>query len=149
MGEIRQPGDNMKSLYDVFTAIRADEGDHVGTMKACLDPNVAVNSPSMEKRILTGVALAATFGYLLSTGDMGDVDGMTGMSDLIDGTTEDGTASFIEALMESIFGGAAFSSVVAKEVVDEDLMGSGFFTTVFWGEIREFLIDVLEKITRL
>jgi Alternative oxidase. len=28
--QIRKPGKNMKSLYDVFSAIRADEGDHVG-----------------------------------------------------------------------------------------------------------------------
>lgn len=28
--EIRKSGKDMKSLYDVFTAIRADEGDHVG-----------------------------------------------------------------------------------------------------------------------
>lgn len=28
--KIRKPGKDMTSLYDVFRAIRADEGDHVG-----------------------------------------------------------------------------------------------------------------------
>ena len=59
----------MKTLYDVFSAIRDDEGDHVSTMKACLDPSVAVNSPSIEKQLLVGGAVFATAAYFLSTGE--------------------------------------------------------------------------------
>jgi len=70
--DIRKSGTNMTSLYDVFVAIRSDEGDHVGTMKACLDPNVPVISPSLETRFLTGVALSSAVGYLLSSGDFAD-----------------------------------------------------------------------------
>ncbi len=33
-------------------------------MKACLDPNVAVLSPSLESRFLVGVALSTTLGLL-------------------------------------------------------------------------------------
>lgn len=65
----RRPGENMKNLYDVFSAIRDDEGDHVSTMKACLDPNVAVQSPAIEKQILVGGAILAAVSYFVSTGD--------------------------------------------------------------------------------
>lgn len=64
---IRKPGLNMRTLYDVFLAIRADEGDHVSTMKSCLDPAEPVLSPGLETRVLTGVALAASVGYLSKT----------------------------------------------------------------------------------
>ena len=59
----------MTSLYDVFVAIQSDEGDHVGTMKSCLDPTVAVLSPSLESRALTGVVLATVVASFLSGGD--------------------------------------------------------------------------------
>ena len=71
----------MRSLYDVFTAIKADEGDHVGTMKACLDPDVAVLSPSLEKKVLTGVALVAAFSYFLTAGDIPDLGGLGDLAD--------------------------------------------------------------------
>ncbi len=35
-------------------------------MKACLDPSVAIVSPSLETRLLTGVALSAALGYYQS-----------------------------------------------------------------------------------
>merc|ERR1719354_387328 len=52
-GDVRKPGTDMRSLYDVFVAIRNDEGDHVYTMTSCLDPKVAVLSPALESRVLT------------------------------------------------------------------------------------------------
>ena len=65
----------MESLYDVFSAIRDDEGDHVGTMEACLDPTIAKLSPSLERRFLTGIAIAAVATVFLSGLDTGaDVD---------------------------------------------------------------------------
>lgn len=64
----RRPGYDMTTLFDVFTAIKADEGDHVGTMKACKDPSVSKDSASLEKRALAGVALMAAVGYLAITG---------------------------------------------------------------------------------
>jgi hypothetical protein len=57
----------MSSLYDVFCAVRDDEGDHVGTMHACLDPESILRSPSLEKKVLAGLALAAAVGFYLST----------------------------------------------------------------------------------
>lgn len=56
---IRRPGENMTSLYDVFSAIQCDEMDHVSTMDACTDPEAVLQSPSTERRILFGIALLA------------------------------------------------------------------------------------------
>lgn len=66
--EIRRPGESMTSLYDVFAAIRADEGDHVSTMAACLDKDVTMLSPSMERRILYGAGLTSIAATVLNAG---------------------------------------------------------------------------------
>lgn len=87
----------MISLYDVFSAICADEGDHVSTMAACLDPEASLQSPSLERRVLTGVALLALAPYLASSildastgdtaaaglADAGTVAEMTGAAALV------------------------------------------------------------------
>ena len=71
----------MQSLFDVFSAIKADEGDHVGTMKSCLDPEVAVKSPALEKKVLVGAALVSAFTYFISTGDILDILDIPQVSD--------------------------------------------------------------------
>jgi ubiquinol oxidase len=68
--EIRRPGVDMKNLFGVFSAIRDDEGDHVSTMEACLDPAVAKLSPSLERRALTAVAAAVAIGIFLGSGSV-------------------------------------------------------------------------------
>uniref|UniRef100_A0A7S2LGM5 Ubiquinol oxidase n=1 Tax=Leptocylindrus danicus TaxID=163516 RepID=A0A7S2LGM5_9STRA len=60
------PGENMTSLYYVFENIRNDEGEHVNSMKACLDPNIAVMSKLMKRVLLAGFSLAASVGYVIS-----------------------------------------------------------------------------------
>jgi hypothetical protein len=91
----------MNSLYDVFCAIKADEADHVNTMTECLDPTVAVRSPSIEKRILTGLALAAAASLIVST------SGTFIPTDVaVDGTTVEGLASGSAGLVEGISAGA-------------------------------------------
>lgn len=109
--DIRKSGTNMTSLYDVFVAIKSDEGDHVGTMKACLDPNVAVISPSLETRFLTGVALSAAVGYFLSTGEFVDVS-----PELVEGIDESLPAT--ESVLQDVLGG--FASVLQGLKVIED-----------------------------
>jgi ubiquinol oxidase len=105
-GEIRKSGKDMKSLYDVFVAIRADEGDHVGTMKACLDPSIPVLSPALEARVLTGFALAASVGYFMSTGELlSDVDLAASTAELLDAA--DDTVLTDSPLWDGIVGGAA------------------------------------------
>jgi hypothetical protein len=126
----------MRSLYDVFTAIKADEGDHMSTMKACLDSEVTVNSGSLEKKILTGMALAAAVYVFLSDGEMagiidgidqaGDVAATTGLDAAVDaalvsaaGLTkglledEEGLASTAEAVE-----GLRRAGILAVEVIE-------------------------------
>lgn len=66
----------MLSLYDVFSAIRDDEGDHVSTMEACLDPDVAVNAPSIERKFILALSLAALVGTFVSGGNLLDLSGI-------------------------------------------------------------------------
>jgi hypothetical protein len=49
----------MDTLYDVFSAIRDDEGEHVATMAACQDPEVLVRSPNVEAAIAAAAAALA------------------------------------------------------------------------------------------
>jgi len=153
-GEIRKSGKNMKSLYDVFTAIRADEGDHVGTMKACLDPNVAVLSPSLETRVLTGLALAASVGYFVSTGEFSEVTG----SELLEGADE---TILADPVIDGLLGGAAAllqglkqgteEGVIGREEIEgavevaEEVAGFGTMSLLFEG-VRRAIVGILEVI---
>lgn len=110
---VRVPGTNLRSLYDVFVAIRNDEGDHVSTMKSCLDPKEATMSPGLENRMLTGVALVASAGYFFgdvttlerlsgSLSGLSGLQGLEGLSDLADSVPD------LDAILsESGSGGAA------------------------------------------
>jgi len=124
VSEVRMPGEQMRTLHDVFSAIREDEGDHVGTMKACLNPQVAFASPSLEKKILVGVALAATVGYLVSTGVVADIDQIEEMVDssangFVEGAVDDATATAIDTLLGAMFAGASsMSSGLRKAIVE-------------------------------
>jgi hypothetical protein len=89
---------NMGSLYDVFVAIRADEGGHVTTMKSCLDQNVTVLLPSLEKNVLLATAFPATAGYFLGTG-VNTVDDMSIIAAVDDIELVD------EAIFEGLIGG--------------------------------------------
>jgi hypothetical protein len=127
----------MSSLYDVFCAIRADEGDHVSTMQACLDPEATLRSPSLEKRVLAGLALAAALGYLVSTGDFVDV---TDYADVAgDAVLEDGSAA--TGIVESLLAGmASFAQQVSGDGVDVDaVLEDGSATT---GIVESFLVGV-------
>jgi hypothetical protein len=98
----------MSSLYDVFVAIRDDEGDHVSTMHACLDPTANLRSPSREKKIFAGLVLAAAIGYYVSMGGVGtDVADVAG-----DAVVEDGSAAtFVEPILAGM---ASFLTTIAE-----------------------------------
>jgi len=106
--QLRKPGINMRSLYDVFVAIRADEGDHVTTMKSCLDPTVAVLSPSLEKKVLLAAAFAATAGYVLGTGlnSIEDISNIAAVDDveLADAALFDGALGGLAAFFNGLRG---------------------------------------------
>jgi hypothetical protein len=98
----------MSSLYDVFCAIRDDEGDHVSTMHACLDPEAALRSPSGEKKALAALALAAAVGSYFSMGGGQDVADVAG-----DAALEDGSAA--TGILEPLLAGmASFLTTIAE-----------------------------------
>lgn len=53
-------------------------------MSACLDPEVSVKSPSIELRVLTGIALLALAPNLASTFDSWELLDTTGDAGLVD-----------------------------------------------------------------
>lgn len=149
-GVVRKAGTNMRTLYDVFVAIRNDEGDHVQTMTSCLDPKVATMSPGLESRLLTGVALAAGANLILGGGAIDSLTGISeslggltgvesmgveGLSDMADGVTDldsilmdDGGTS---GLMNVVVGGLAslargLEGIAGTEgaEIDDDVTGS-------------------------
>jgi hypothetical protein len=136
----------MNSLYDVFCAIRADEGDHVSTMQACLDPEATLRSPSLEKRVLAGVALAAAVGFLLSTGDMVDITG--------DATLEDGFAA--TGVVESVVAGVSnFAQQIASDEQEGNMVGLSADAMeagkagAFMGVVRQGVMKVALEIARI
>jgi hypothetical protein len=134
----------MSSLYDVFCAIRADEGDHVSTMQACLDPEATLRSPSLEKRVLAGLALAAAVGYLVSTGDFVDLTDyadVAGDAVLEDGSAATGIGSAATGIVESLLAGmAGFAQQVSGESIDVDnVLEDGSAAT---GIVESFLVGV-------
>lgn len=155
-GDIRKPGENMKSLYDVFSAIRMDEGDHVGTMKACLDPNIAVNSPSMERRILTGVAFAASVGYLLGVGDLSEIDGVSDMVEsmggLLAGSTDDATSAAVGSFIDNILGGGTGDEGVegtADGLLSKfDFLGDLVDSEIL-AQLKVIAVDIIELFSKL
>jgi len=155
--EIRRPGLNMHSMYDVFSAIRDDEGDHVSTMGACLDPNVAKLSPSLERKVLTGIATAAAVAIFMNTGgdlgigtDLVDVD----FGDLTDMASEDtdilGTLDTIVGTLDTIVdtaiaGAVGLASQMGKDGIDgeEISMVDGMMP-----ELKNFLAELVEVLSR-
>ena len=122
---VRRPGKDMQNLFDVFTAILDDEGDHVNTMQACLDPTVAVRSPAMEKNFLTGLALTAATASLVGSGavDLSSlVDTLSGGGALQSATDAVDVAevasvgsSIIDGILAAVAGVAAAGSQLIKE----------------------------------
>jgi len=138
----------MNSLYDVFVAIRQDEGDHVSTMKSCLDPAVAVLSPSLESRAVTGVALAAIVASLLSGGDfLADSGFIGGLDDTIASETMMGGLIGAAAnLVQSLGATLEEGSDLAAEADGELQAVSGLASMLPF--FKENAIKVLEEILK-
>lgn len=131
----------MNSLYDVFCAIKADEADHVSTMTECLDPTVAVKSPSIEKRVLTGLALAAAASVIVSaTGTFIPTDVA------VDGTTVEGLASGSAGLLEGISAGAAALTAqimgAASQGISETANSAADVANTVVASVEDVLVNV-------
>lgn len=144
-GEIRRPGKNMMSLYDVFTAIRDDEGDHVSTMNQCLDPSAAVRSASLEQRLLFGSALFVA-GSSLFAGDASMIEGILGQS-LGDGSVVEAIAGTIAGLagLDAVLGGAEVADIA------RDAMDSPEGAELLTGEVTDWkeLLRIVSRVLRL
>jgi ubiquinol oxidase len=115
--DIRRPGSNMKSLYDVFSAIQADEIDHVLTMKSCLDKNAIVQSISIERKVIVGTALTVAASTVLAATTGGAGSSIVGG---IDPTSITSSFDFINTtLIEETFGsiGTLFDSTALADIV--------------------------------
>ena len=160
--DIRRPGESMRSLYDTFAAIRADEGDHVSTMHSCLDPKATMRSPSMERRILYGAALVALASAVLSSGSFDVVQD----SALTDTTALTEGSSAISTALESIAGVAAGLASLGENVVEDaevlqqatgnEAAEAGLFASLFEGIpgpfgvfVRQFLGVLVQILSRV
>ena len=103
----------MQTLLDVFAAIAADEGDHSKAMSACLDTKATLHSPSMERRILVGVAAVAFATYLLSTSGVFDASILDSADTAVSVTSD-------SAVVTEVASAAAGMLGWAKEMVKED-----------------------------
>jgi hypothetical protein len=152
--DIRRPGTNMKSLYDTFVAIRADEGDHVSTMNACLDPSVSMRSPSLERKILYGAALVALAATVLTTSSVdivGDTTALTdGATTLSEGSSLASTV--VDAVMAAatVAAGAGESLIKdADSVVENDgteIAEISVLAAITWEKIYTFLTVFLKEL---
>ena len=130
----------MESMYDVFTAIRDDEGDHVGTMEACLDPTVAKLSPSLERKVLTGIATAAAVAIFLNTGaDVG-----INAADVVDGVDFAVDETVGTTLVDATIAGAAgLASQMGSDMDEVELAGQ------LMPEVRRLLTEVAAIFSRV
>jgi len=147
--EIRKPGFSMSSLYDVFSAILNDEGDHVGTMRGCLDPKVAVMSPSLETKALTAAALVTSVGYLLGAGDLVN-DGVLfdTIQDVGDIQELEGATSGLKPLIEGFLAGVA-TIIQGSQNEETSLIESQLERTdlsILAESVRDGLISFLELV---
>ena len=139
----------MQNLFDVFAAIAADEADHTCAMSACLDTNATFYSPSVERRVLIGVAAAAIATSLLSTSGVFDAS-------FID--SADGAISFTSDSTVITEAAAATAGLTgwAREMINEDESGiEGVGKELIEGRgatfeiVRRAWIEILKFASRL
>lgn len=148
----------MQNMHDVFAAICADEGDHVHTMTACLDTEANLQSPSVERKVLTGIALVAVASYLVSSTGMLDGSILDSAGDILDsaGVASDAAAAIdATSIFEVIAAGVAGLAGFAEQFInDEEARGLASLSTdsylveggaleQLWDKVVEFFVKVL------
>ena len=132
----------MKSLHDVFTAIRDDEGDHVSTMEACLYPEVAKLSPSLERKALTAITAAVAIGMFLNTG----ADAGVGI-DIVDAIDYAADETIASGLVDAAIAGIAVLTGVASTLKQE--AKEGLFEEASFLGFRNTVGEIFRVISRL
>lgn len=138
----------MTSLYDVFSAIKSDEKDHVSTMIACLDPDIALQSPSMERRILFGVALMAMVPVIasLSSGGGAGVDLVTDDAAIV---VSDGAATSMAEMTAAGIMGMAGRMLDESSSDVEALLEEGGALAIFLERGQAILVAIGEALFKL
>jgi hypothetical protein len=133
----------MQNMYDVFTAIRADEGDHVSAMEACLDPDVSLRSPSVERRVITGMAAVALASYFLASTGVLDSGLMDAESLDAAATAASGDLTIAELIAATAAGWfQQLKQAESSQTLTEEMIEGGAILTVlesFQQKIFEFL----------
>jgi hypothetical protein len=136
----------MQNMYDVFTAIRADEGDHVSAMEACLDPDVSLRSPSVERRVITGMAAVALASYFLATTGMVDSGLMDAESLDAVATAASGDLTIVELIAATAAGWfQQLKEAESSQTLTEELIEGGAILTV----LERFQQKIVEFLSRL
>lgn len=139
----------MNSLYDVFRAIRDDEADHASTMGSCLDPNSNVRSLSIEKKLLTSMALLGASSLLLYANELNTVSGTADIAADVatDAATVGGDSFFIDAAAAGAMG--MMQKLMGEESEELTLAaGRSEEVGVFLEVALKSTVEVLETIGR-
>jgi hypothetical protein len=139
----------MQNLFDVFAAIAADEGDHASAMSACLDTKATLQSPSVERRILVGVAAIAVATYLLSTSGVFDPSLIDGADTAVSVTTDSTVVTEVAAATAGIMGWA--EEMIKEDESNIEGVGEGLIEGggVVSESLRRFGISILKFFSRL
>ena len=109
-------------------------------MKACLDPKVAVLSPALESRVLTGLALASVASVVIGSVTGGDISPDMLSTEFFEGL--DGST-----VVDGILGGAAalFGGLGESEVgeIEEELVGFAYMSNFFGQVVIPFFVRVI------
>jgi hypothetical protein len=136
--KLRRPGERMQSLFDVFAAIAADEGDHVSAMSACQDSDATFQSPSIERRILVGVAALAVSTYLMSSTGVFDASLVDTADTAVSVSTDSTVLSEVTAAAAGMMGWA--NQMLREDEGNIKAVGEGMV------EGNEVMPDLLRRI---
>lgn len=135
----------MENLYDVFCAIRDDESDHVSTMEACLDPSVAKLSPSLERKVLTGIAAAAAVAFFLNSGSPNP----SATQDFVDGVDFAAEDSAVSGVVDAIMAGAAgIVNEIRQDPGEDSILADMLEEGMLLPNIRAFIVEIGSFFTR-
>ena len=138
----------MQNLFDVFAAIAADEGDHASAMSACLDTKAALQSPSVERRILVGLAALAVATYLLSTSGVFD-PGFIDSADTAVVTTDSAVVTEVATATAGIMGWV--EEIFKEDEGNIESVGEGLAEGggAIFESLRRFGLEILKFLSRL
>lgn len=103
--EVRTRRPRIRTLYDVFSNIRDDEGEHVSTMNACQKEDAAVSSPNSVNAKTAAISALITAQYVFTR--FAEIRGGLGgelLDDLLvdDAILDDANAGILDAILRAV-----------------------------------------------